>query len=105
MLMILLSAMESDEDRRKFIALYEQYHARMERTAMRILKEQRDAEDATVYYELEEKVKKSAEPHTVFPGYKVLYGLFSKSGFTQRMLDQAKGQDDILLTMGTEVIS
>lgn len=30
MLMILLSAMESDEDRRKFIALYEQYHARME---------------------------------------------------------------------------
>ena len=46
MLMILLSALESDEDRRKFIALYEQYHVRMEQTAMRILKEQCDAEDA-----------------------------------------------------------
>ena len=46
MLMILLSALESDEDRHKFIALYEQYHVRMEQTAMRILKEQRDAEDA-----------------------------------------------------------
>ena len=53
--------------------------------------------DATVYYELEEKVKKSAELRTAFPGYKVLYGLFSKSGFTQRMLDQAEGRDDILL--------
>ena len=61
--------------------------------------------DATVYYELEEKVKKSVELRTAFPGYKVLYGLFSKSGFTQRMLDQAEGQDDILLIMGTEVIS
>ena len=46
MLMILLSALESDEDRHKFIALYEQYHVRMEQTAMRILKEQCDAEDA-----------------------------------------------------------
>ena len=53
--------------------------------------------DATVYYELEEKVKKSSELRTAFPGYKVLYGLFSKSGFTQRMLDQAEGRDDILL--------
>ena len=53
--------------------------------------------DATVYYELEEKVKKSAELRSAFPGYKVLYGLFSKSGFTQRMLAQAEGRDDILL--------
>ena len=57
MLMILLSALESDGDRQKFITLYEEHHARMERTVMRILKEQFDAEDATVYYELEEKVK------------------------------------------------
>ena len=42
-------------------------------------------------------MKKSAELRTAFPGYKVLYGLFSKSGFTQRMLDQAEGRDDILL--------
>ena len=60
--------------------------------------------DATVYYELEEKVKKSAELRTAFPGYKVLYGLFSKSGFTQRMLDQAKGRDDILLIQEDHIL-
>ena len=60
--------------------------------------------DATVYYELEEKVKKSAELRTAFPGYKVLYGLFSKSGFTQRMLDQAEGRDDILLIQEDHIL-
>ena len=60
--------------------------------------------DATVYYELEEKVKKSSELRTAFPGYKVLYGLFSKSGFTQRMLDQAKGRDDILLIQEDHIL-
>ena len=60
--------------------------------------------DATVYYELEEKVKKSAELRSAFPGYKVLYGLFSKSGFTQRMLDQAEGRDDILLIQADHIL-
>ena len=60
--------------------------------------------DATVYYELEEKVKKSAELRTAFPGYKILYGLFSKSGFTQRMLDQAEGRDDILLIQEDHIL-
>ena len=60
--------------------------------------------DATVYYELEEKVKKSAELRTAFPGYKVMYGLFSKSGFTQRMLDQAEGRDDILLIQEDHIL-
>ena len=46
MLAVLLAALESDEDRQKFIEIYEQYHAQMERTAMRILKEQSDVEDA-----------------------------------------------------------
>ena len=60
--------------------------------------------DATVYYELEEKVKKSAELRTAFPGYKILYGLFSKSVFTQRMLDQAEGRDDILLIQEDHIL-
>ena len=60
--------------------------------------------DATVYYELEEKVKKSAELRMAFSGYKVLYGLFSKSGFTQRMLDHAKGRDDILLIQEDHIL-
>ena len=33
MLAVLLAALESDEDRQKFIEIYEQYHARRERTA------------------------------------------------------------------------
>ena len=33
MLAVLLVALESDEDRQKFIETFEQYHARMERTA------------------------------------------------------------------------
>ena len=33
-------------DRQKFIEIYEKYHVQMERTAMRILKEQSDVEDA-----------------------------------------------------------
>ncbi len=46
MLAILLAALESDEDRKKFIEIYEQYHAQMERTAMQMLKGQSDVEDA-----------------------------------------------------------
>jgi len=46
MLAVLLAALESGGDRQKFIEIYEQHHAQMERTAMRILKEQCDAEDA-----------------------------------------------------------
>ena len=42
MLAVLLAALESDTDRQKFIEIYEKYHVQMERTAMRILKEQSD---------------------------------------------------------------
>ena len=51
--------------------------------------------DAPVYYALEEKVKKSTELQTAFPAYRVIYGLFSKSGFTQRMTEQAHGRPDM----------
>lgn len=46
MLAILLSTMESDEDKRRLTGIYGQYHSLMEQTAMRILGEQSDAEDA-----------------------------------------------------------
>ena len=32
-----------------------------------------------------------------YPGYDVIFGLFSKSGFTQRMLDIAKENASIVL--------
>lgn len=46
MLALFLAALESPEDRRRFAALYEAYHGRMERIALGILQNQSDAEDA-----------------------------------------------------------
>lgn len=46
MLTFFLAALESENDRRSFAALYEQYHVKMETIAIKILKEQKDAEDA-----------------------------------------------------------
>lgn len=53
--------------------------------------------DAPVYFALEEKVRGSADIQTVFKGYHFIYGVFSKSGFTQRLLDQNKANRDLLL--------
>ena len=46
LLTFLLAALESDEDRALFTEIYEQNHDRMEQTALRILKDPHDAEDA-----------------------------------------------------------
>ncbi len=46
MLTFFLATLESAEDRRLFAAVWEQYHMKMEGTAMRILANQQDAEDA-----------------------------------------------------------
>lgn len=46
MLAILLAALESEADKQKFTGIYEQYRPQMEQTALRILKNQHDAEDA-----------------------------------------------------------
>lgn len=53
--------------------------------------------DAPVYFALKEKVDNAAEIRKSFPKYNVIYGLFSKSGFTKRMLDIAKENPSILL--------
>lgn len=46
MLITLLSMLDSESDRREFAMLYERYHEEMELAALRILPEQKDAEDA-----------------------------------------------------------
>ena len=46
MLSYFLSVLESNEDRRVFAEIYEKYHTKMEKTAIYILKNQEDAEDA-----------------------------------------------------------
>lgn len=53
--------------------------------------------DAAVYFALEEKVRGSADIRAAFKDYQILYGVFSKSGFTQRMIDQAKDSPNLLL--------
>lgn len=46
MLSIFLAALESADDKERFVQIYESCHTRAEQTAMRILKNQHDAEDA-----------------------------------------------------------
>lgn len=46
MLAVLLAALESEAGKQKFTGIYMQYHTQMEQTALRILKNQHDAEDA-----------------------------------------------------------
>lgn len=46
MLSFFRSMLETDADRHRFAQLYEQHHVQIEHTAMRILKDQQDAEDA-----------------------------------------------------------
>lgn len=53
--------------------------------------------DAPVYFELKEKVDKAAEIRKAFPGYDVIFGVFSKSGFTQRMMDTARENTGLVL--------
>ena len=45
--------------------------------------------DAPVFFALRDKVQASAEIQSAFKGYQFLYGVFSKSGFTPRLLDMA----------------
>ncbi len=53
--------------------------------------------DVNVYFALKEKVANAMEIHKTFPGYDVLFGLFSKSGFTQRLRDMAAENRNLLL--------
>lgn len=60
--------------------------------------------DAPVYFALKEKVDGAAEIRKTFPGYDVIFGVFSKSGFTQRLLDAAKGNANLLLVQEDSLI-
>lgn len=60
--------------------------------------------DAPVYFALEEKVRRSADIHAVFKDYRILYGIFSKSGFTQRMIDQNRDNPNLLLVNEDQIV-
>ena len=57
--------------------------------------------DAPVFFALRDKVQVSAEIQSAFKGYQFLYGVFSKSGFTPRLLDMA-GQNPSLFLINED---
>ncbi len=60
-------------------------------------KYRRGAVDAPVYFDLQKKVKSAGEIAMAFPGYRIIYGIFSKSQFTNRLLAIAKANSELLL--------
>ena len=64
----------------------------------------RNPVDAPVYYALKEKVLNAGEIRKSYPGYDVIYGIFSKSGFTQRMLDAARETSNLVLVNEDSVL-
>ena len=53
--------------------------------------------DVSVYFALKKKVDGAAEIRKAYQGYDVIFGVFSKSSFTQSMLDTAKDNTGLLL--------
>lgn len=60
--------------------------------------------DAPVYFDLKEKITNLNEIRKTFPGYDIIYGIFSKSGFTQRLMDIAKENQGLFLINNYDVI-
>lgn len=60
--------------------------------------------DADVYFELVKKVDNSSEIKSAFNGYTVIYGVFSKSGFTSRMTDISNSNSNLFLINETSAV-
>ena len=60
--------------------------------------------DADVYFELVKKVDNSSEIKSAFKGYTVIYGVFSKSGFTGRMTDISNSNPNLFLINETSIV-
>ena len=60
--------------------------------------------DADVYFELVKKVDNSSEIKSAFKGYTVIYGVFSKSGFTGRMTDISNSNPNLFLINEISVV-
>lgn len=53
--------------------------------------------DAPVFFALRDKVQASGELQKVWKGYQPIFGIFSKSGFTQRLVDLGKENPQLFL--------
>ena len=59
--------------------------------------------EADVFFDLKKKVETSKEIEAAFPEYEVIYGIFSKSGFTKRMKDIAGENESLILVNCDEI--
>jgi RNA polymerase sigma-70 factor (ECF subfamily) len=75
MLVFLLTLIDDEGDRHKLTVIFDQYHIQMEKVAMRILMEQRDAEDAVqnAFLQVIKHLKKVSE----IPCEELLFWLIS----------------------------
>lgn len=53
--------------------------------------------DADVCFALKKKIENNTDIKKAYPGYKIIYGIFSKSNFTDRLKDTAEKNENILL--------
>ena len=60
--------------------------------------------NADMYFELVKKVDNSAEIKSAFKGYTVIYGVFSKSGFTSRMTGISNSNPNLFLINETSIV-
>ncbi len=60
--------------------------------------------NADMYFELVKKVDNSSEIKSAFKGYTVIYGVFSKSGFTSRMTDISNSNPNLFLINETSIV-
>lgn len=60
--------------------------------------------DAPVYFALKEKVEHSPEISKAFPDYNMVYGVFSKSGFSARLIDIAQESQNLILIQEDHLI-
>lgn len=60
--------------------------------------------DADVYFELVKKVDNSSEIKSAFKDYTVIYGVFSKSGFTSHMTDISNSNPNLFLINETSIV-
>jgi hypothetical protein len=61
--------------------------------------------DADVYFGLKAKVERSGPLKKAFAGHSFVYGVFSKSGFTKRLLDAAAQNEGLYLINEAELAS
>jgi len=60
--------------------------------------------DADVYFDLKKKVEESSEIQNTFKNYTVLYGVFSKSGFSKRLLELNENNSNVILINEDRII-